>query len=397
VTGAVSYRGHADVVVVAAGESRRIGFDKLEASVAGRPLLAWTLERLAASPLVDAIVVVTAPDRVDRIRAAPWLPAAVRDVVAGGSRRQASVHAGIEAVAALHGGLSEDRIVLVHDGARPLVSAELIANVVAAVDDHGAAIPVVPVAETVKQLDADGRIAGTLDRRRFAVAQTPQGARLGLLLAAFGRFPPDGPREFTDEAALLEACTISVHAIPGEPANVKVTVLDDLRRVERALGAGAVRVGIGRDSHPFGPGSPLALGGVRVEGAPRLHGHSDGDVALHAVADALLGAAALGDLGRLFPADARTPEGIDSRELLAGVVDRLRANGLRPASVDVVLVGARPRLGTRLDEMRSVIGDLLGLELVAVNVKASTGNLHGMEGAGRGWAAHAIATVERTA
>lgn len=393
----MSDRGHADVVVVAAGESRRIGFDKLEASVAGRPLLAWTLERLAASPLVDAIVVVTAPDRVGRIRAAAWLPAAVRGVVAGGSRRQASVYAGVEAVAALHDGPAEERIVLVHDGARPLVSAELIANVVAAVGDHGAAIPVVPVAETVKQLDAEGRIAGTLDRRRLAVAQTPQGARLGLLQAAFGRFPPDGRREFTDEAALLEACTISVHAIPGEPANVKVTVLDDLRRVERALGGGAVRVGIGHDSHPFGPGSPLALGGVRVEGAPRLHGHSDGDVALHAVADALLGAAALGDLGRLFPADARTPEGIDSRELLAAVVDRLRANGLRPASVDLVLVGARPRLGMRLDEMRSVIGDLLGVEPVAVNVKASTGNLDGMEGAGRGWAAHAIATVEGTA
>ncbi|HET7726339.1 MAG TPA: 2-C-methyl-D-erythritol 4-phosphate cytidylyltransferase [Candidatus Limnocylindrales bacterium] len=390
----MSIRGHADVVVVAAGESRRMGFDKLEAPVRGRPLLAWTLERLAGSPVVDSIVVVTAPDRVGRLRAAPWLPGLVCEVVAGGSRRQESVHAGVEALAAIHGGAADDRVVLVHDAARPLVTADLVAAVAAAAAEHGAAIPVVPVAETVKQLGADGRIVGTLDRRNFAVAQTPQGARLGLLRAAFARFPPGGTTEFTDEASLLEACTIPVHAIPGEPANLKVTVPDDLRQVERALGGGTVRVGIGHDSHPFGPGSPLVLGGVRFDGAPRLHGHSDGDVVLHAVADALLGAAALGDLGRLFPADARTPAGIDSRTMLATVVERLRAVGLRPARVDLVIVGARPRLGGRLADMQAAIAGVLDLAPDAIGVKASTGNLDGSEGAGRGWSAHAVATVE---
>src|SRR4029079_4875775 len=170
------------------------------------------------------------------------------------------------------------------------------------------AIPVLPVAETVKRV-VDGVVVETVERAELATAQTPQGARRSLLREAFARFPPGGERRFTDEAARLEACTIPVHAIPGEPANLKVTLPDDLRRVEASLASGPWLIGCGQDSHPFGPGSPLALGGVVVDGAPRLHGHSDGDVALHAVADALLGAAGLGDLGRLFPPEARAPPG----------------------------------------------------------------------------------------
>jgi len=289
-----------------------------------------------------------------------------------------------------------DRPVLVHDGARPLVTPALVGAVAAAVSRHGAAIPVVPVAETLKRVE-DGRVAGTVDRAGLAAAQTPQGARRGLLLEAFDRFPPDGPDTFTDEAALLEACRIPVHAIPGEPANLKVTLPDDLRRVEHALAPVAARTGFGHDSHPFGPGTGLRLGGVEIAGAPRLAGHSDGDVALHAVADALLGAAGLGDLGRLFPADARTPRGIASDELLREVVARLAAAGLAPASVDVVVIGARPRLGDRLDAMRDAIAALLGLDPGTVNVKASSGNLSGDEGAGRSIAARAVATVRAVA
>ena len=198
---------------------------------------------------------------------------------------------------------------------------------------------------------------------------------------------------FTDEAALLEACTITVHAIPGEPTNLKVTLPDDLTRVEQLLAAGAPRVGFGHDSHPFGPGSPLRLGGISIDGAPALAGHSDGDVVLHAVADALLGAAGQGDLGRLFPSDERTPRAIDSGLLLRDVVSRLAAAGLRPASLDVTIIGARPRLGSRLDAMRTAIADALGIDAGLVNVKASTGNLAGDEGAGRSISARAVATV----
>jgi 2-C-methyl-D-erythritol 2,4-cyclodiphosphate synthase len=173
-----------------------------------------------------------------------------------------------------------------------------------------------------------------------------------------------------------------------------VTAPDAASRSRQAPAQPHVRVGFGHDSHPFGPGSGLRLGGIEIAGAPRLAGHSDGDVALHAVADALLGAAGQGDLGRLFPADARTPQGVASADLLRGVVARLSEAGLRPASVDVVVIGARPRLGARLDEMRAAIAGLLGLPATAVNVKASTGNLAGDEGAGRSISARAVATVE---
>ena len=173
-----------------------------------------------------------------------------------------------------------------------------------------------------------------------------------------------------------------------------MTLPDDLRRVERALAPVAARTGFGHDSHPFGPGNGLRLGGVEIAGAPRLSGHSDGDVALHAVADALLGAAGLGDLGRLFPSDARTPRGVASDALLREVVARLAvAPASRPRRSTSSVIGARPRLGDRLDAMRDAIGGLLGLDPGAVNVKASTGNLSGDEGAGRSIAARAVATL----
>jgi len=162
-----------------------------------------------------------------------------------------------------------------------------------------------------------------------------------------------------------------------------------------ATPAAATRIGFGRDRHPFGPGEPLHLGGVEVPGAPRLHGHSDGDVALHAVAGALLGAAALGDLGSLFPADARTPRGIASGELLRAVVSRLAEAGWAPASVDVAITAGRPRLGGHLAAMRTAIATLTGLDTATVAVDASTGNLSGDDGAGRTISADAVTTIAR--
>ncbi|HET9682127.1 MAG TPA: 2-C-methyl-D-erythritol 2,4-cyclodiphosphate synthase [Candidatus Limnocylindrales bacterium] len=152
-------------------------------------------------------------------------------------------------------------------------------------------------------------------------------------------------------------------------------------------------IGLGRDRHPFGPGSDLRLGGVEIPGAPRLHGHSDGDVVLHAVADALLGAAGLGDLGRLAPADARTPLGVESSRLLQAALASVRSAGWRPAGIDLVIVGARPRLGPHLDAIRDRIADLLELPAASVSAKASTGNLQGPEGEGRAIAAHVVATL----
>jgi 2-C-methyl-D-erythritol 4-phosphate cytidylyltransferase/2-C-methyl-D-erythritol 2,4-cyclodiphosphate synthase len=385
----------ADAVVVAAGRSVRMGGsgDKLMAEVGGRPLLAWTLAALDAAPSVARIVVVTVPDRVDVLARAEWLPSSVVGIVAGGSRRQASVHAGF--VAFDGAGADDDGVVLVHDAARPLVTTELVDAVAEATARHGAAIPVVPVAETLKRIDGD-RVAGTVDREGLAAAQTPQGVRRDILRDAYLRYPPDGPETWTDEAALLEACSIAVHVVPGDPGNLKVTVPADLERVALSLGrsGAALRTGFGQDSHPFGPGSPLMLGGVAIAGAPRLHGHSDGDVALHALADALLGAAGLGDLGRLFPSDARTPRGIASADLLAEVRRRVEHDGWRPVSIDLTIVAARPRLGGHLDAMRDAVAVLVGIPAAWVNVKASTGNLDGAEGAGRSISAMAVVTIE---
>ncbi len=386
-----------DAVVVAAGRGARMGGgDKLGVVVGGRPVLAWTLAALAATPVVRRIVVVTAAARVGEVAAAPWLPSRVVAVVEGGARRQDSVARGIAAL----GEGSPDDVILVHDGARPLVSAELVARVAAAAAEHGAAIPVVPVAETLKRV-VDGQVTATVDRTPLAAAQTPQGIRRDVLAQAWAEQPPAGPATWTDEAAVLEACRIPVHAVPGESTNIKVTLPDDLDRVEAALVArgdfapssAAPRVGYGDDGHGFGPGAPLTLGGIVVEGAPRLHGHSDGDVALHAVCDALLGAAGLGDLGRLFPAGPATPAGIASADMLAACVERVVASGYLPVAIDLTLLGSRPRLAGHLEAMAASIAGLVGLTADRVNVKASTGNLAGFEGAGRGISARAVAVV----
>jgi 2-C-methyl-D-erythritol 4-phosphate cytidylyltransferase / 2-C-methyl-D-erythritol 2,4-cyclodiphosphate synthase len=392
----------ADAIVVAAGRSSRMGgVDKVLADLGGRPLLAWSLEAIAASPEVERIVVVLDTERASQPRPT-WYPEKVVASVAGGNARQASVAAGVRALAARDragAGTIDGRVLLVHDGARPLVSTALVSAVARAAAEHGAALPVVPIAETIKRVEGV-HIGSTIDRSGLALAQTPQGVRREVLERAYAAYPPDGAPTFTDEAALLEACAVPVRSLPGDPRNVKVTEPADLALVRdlvaAASSAGAAaqrRVGIGFDGHPFGPGTGLRLGGIEITGAPRLHGHSDGDVALHATADALLGAAALGDLGALFPADRRTPRGVASAELLAVVIAKLESNGWRPASVDLTIVGARPRLSDHLPAMRVAIAALLGLDASAVSVKASSGNLSGDEGAGRSIAARAIAAV----
>jgi len=385
----------ADAVVVAAGKSVRMGgLDKRLMLLGGRPLLVRALEAVAASPAVGRIVLVMDPGpALDLLR--PALPASVAAVVPGGDHRAASVEAGLAALAGLEGAAWDpDRIVLVHDGARPLVTTALVSAVAEAARIHGAAIPVIRVADTVRRV-RDGVLGETIERADLVLAQTPQAARAGLLREAFQRFPPGGAERFTDEAALLMACTIRVHHIPGDPVNLKVTLPDDLARAEALFAAGRQqRTGRGTDAHPFGPGEPLHLGGLEIPGAPRLHGHSDGDVALHAIADALLGAAAMGDLGRLFPADHRTERGISSRELLADVVRRVASAGWETVALDLTIIGARPRLGPHLDAIRVEIAAQLGAPVEAISIKASTGNLNGAPGAGRVLAAEATITLD---
>lgn len=407
---AVGPERFADAIVVAAGSSSRMaGVDKLAAIVAGRPLLAHTLAAIAAAPEVRSIVVVTAPERVAALATADWLPSNVLAVVAGGGRRQESVERGFAALAGLDDDddAAPDRVVLIHDGARPLVPVELVSAVALAAMAHGAAIPTVPVGDTIKRIGPDGTVMNAGDRADLAAAQTPQGIRADVLRAAYDAYPADGPATFTDEAALMEACRIEVHALPGDERNFKVTLPADLVRARTVLGdepwrAGAARgpstgaaprVGFGTDSHPFGPGTGLAIGGIVLDRAPRLSGHSDGDVVLHAVADALLGAAGLGDLGRIFPAGPETPRGIASAELVTEVAGRVSAANFAVASLDCTIVAGRPRLAASLPAIGERIAAILAIDPAAVNVKASTGNLDGMEGAGRGISAHVVAVL----
>jgi len=387
--------GTADAIVVAAGSSARMGGpDKLLVPIRGRPLLGHTLAALASAPEVASLVVVTTTERRRALEASSWVAEVPVTFVTGGERRQDSVRAGFEALDRTAPDPQGRRVVLVHDGARPAIPAALITAVVEAAARHGAAIPVVPVAETVKRVTGDV-VAETVDRSELVAAQTPQGIQRALLREALASAAA-GAGTWTDEAALLEVCRIPVHVVPGDPDNLKVTVPADLARAVDLLGGAdaARRTGIGQDAHSFGPGEPLRLGGLDIPGAPRLHGHSDGDVVLHAIADALLGAAGMGDLGRLFPAGPSTPRGVDSRELLAAVVARLAGAGWWPVAVDLTVVAARPRLSGHLDAMGAAIAALLALEPDAVNVKASSGNLDGSEGAGRSVSTLALVTIE---
>ena len=376
----------ADAVIVAAGSSSRMGGrDKLAESLLGRPLLAWSVDAMARAETVDRIVVVTRADNVAALQRAAWLEGAT--VVAGGAHRSDSVRVGVEAAGA--------DVVLVHDGARPLASSALADAVARVTAEHGAAVPAVAVADSLKKTrDRGGWLAESVDRESIVRTQTPQGAQRDLLLAAFAR---TAGRSFTDEAALLEAAGVPVATVPGEAANIKVTDQGDLE-MARALASGAAeqRIGFGEDSHPFGPGEGLMLGGIAIEGAPQLYGHSDGDVVLHALATAILSAGGLGDVGRLYPADDKETTGIASQELVQGAVKTAAKAGWRPSRAHVSIVGSRPRLGAaRLEKMSAVIAQVIGCDADSVSVAASTGNLSGPEGEGRAIRATALVTVIR--
>ncbi|MGI8928017.1 MAG: 2-C-methyl-D-erythritol 4-phosphate cytidylyltransferase [Candidatus Limnocylindrales bacterium] len=387
----------ADAVIVAAGASSRMGgVDKLTEPLLGRPLLAWSVEAMASAESVGRIVVVTRPERVETLRADEWLsrlPERRVEVVAGGEHRSDSVRAGVDA--------TEASVVLVHDGARPLVSSSLVDSVANAAAEYGAAVPAVAVADSMKRASA-GHVETSVDRNGLVRTQTPQGARRELLIAAFER---TGGAAYTDEAALLEAAGVDVVTVPGEAANIKVTDGADLEIVRAIaaarsgngrMGPQMVRFGFGEDTHGFGPGDGLMLGGILVADAPRLYGHSDGDVVLHALATAILSACGLGDLGRLFPSSDHATKGIASSALLDEVVTRATEAGWRIDRAQVSLVGARPRLGgRRLDEMGRRVCALIGVEADQVAVTASTGNLSGAEGAGRVVRATALVTVIR--
>jgi 2-C-methyl-D-erythritol 4-phosphate cytidylyltransferase / 2-C-methyl-D-erythritol 2,4-cyclodiphosphate synthase len=388
-------------VLVAAGRGSRMGGDKLWTELWGRPVWRWSLDALLAAPGLTRLAVVVPAGEVERFR--DRLPPPTADqclLVEGGETRSASVDAGLRALA--DAGASSATLVLVHDAARPAVDASLIAAVLDAARQTGAAIPVLAVADTLKRLN-DGLVEATVSRDALGAAQTPQAASLGILLAALDAARVRGA-EPTDEAAALTAIGVPVRAVAGDPANRKLTEDADLpvlRAIlrERSLaaldvsGAGA-RAGIGFDAHRLEAGVPLRLGGIAFLDEPRgLAGHSDGDVALHAVIDALLGAAHLGDVGALFLGTDERWSGADSGELLRLAVERIRDARLRPMSVDVTVVAARPAIASNRQMMERRIAEILGLSSESVSVKGTTSDGLGFAGS-EGIAAYAVASVE---
>jgi 2-C-methyl-D-erythritol 4-phosphate cytidylyltransferase/2-C-methyl-D-erythritol 2,4-cyclodiphosphate synthase len=373
----------ADAVIVAAGGSTRMGgADKMAEPLLGRSLLQWSVEAMAAARSVARVIVVARPDRVAELAAESWLANAT--VVPGGERRSDSVRAGVKEATA--------GVVLVHDGARPLASPALADMVARAADQHGAAVPVVPVVDSLKRGDGE-TLGASVERDGLVRAQTPQGARRQILLDAMAAA---GDEAFSDEAALLESQGVAIATVPGESANIKVTSPADLDMVRAlARGGAETRVGIGQDSHGFGPDLGLWLGGIEIPNAPRLFGHSDGDVVLHAIATAILSATGNGDLGRLFP-PSDSISGIASTHLLNEAVERAKASGWAVESAQVSVVGARPKLGgQRLDAMAANVAELLAISRESVAVTASTGNLAGDEGAGRTISATALVGVRK--
>lgn len=359
------------------------GADKMSESLLGRSLLQWSVEQMAAAQSVARVVVVTRPDRVADLAAQPWLANAT--VVAGGERRSDSVRNGVQAATA--------EVVLVHDGARPLATPALADAVANAAAQHGAAVPVVPVVDSLKR-GGGATLGASVERDGIVRAQTPQGVRRQILLDAMAAARDEA---FSDEAALLESQNITIATVPGEAQNIKVTSAQDLEMVRAlARGGSESRVGLGQDSHGFGPDLGLWLGGIEVPNAPRLYGHSDGDVVLHAIATAILSATGNGDLGRLFPATEKHTTGIASSDLLAKAVAKANESGFTLESVQVSVVGARPKLGgQRLDAMAANVANLLALSRDSVAVNASTGNLSGDEGAGRTITATALVSLHR--
>jgi 2-C-methyl-D-erythritol 4-phosphate cytidylyltransferase / 2-C-methyl-D-erythritol 2,4-cyclodiphosphate synthase len=382
-------------VVPAAGQGERLGGDVPKSLVLlrGRPLVQYALEVLQQVPEIESIVVVAPPDAVDAVRrlAESARLSKVAAVVPGGRDRQASVASGL---AALPPGAD---VVLVHDGVRPFLSPSLVSAVAAAAASEGSATAAVPVAETLKSGEGDWVVA-TVDRSGLYSVQTPQAFRRALLEEAHREAERQGFRG-TDDAALVERLGHPVRIVPGSPRNLKVTVPEDLALAEAILRQAetpaAPRVGIGFDAHRFASGRPLILGGVEVAAPRGLLGHSDADVVVHAVMDALLGAAGCGDIGRQFPPEDPAYAGARSLALLVQVRDLLAGRGWRAANVDVVVMAEAPRLSPFIPAMRAAMAGALGLAADQVNVKATTVEGMGAIGREEGIAAQAVATLER--
>lgn len=379
-------------VIVAAGRGQRVGGDmpKQYRTIAGIPVIRPTLAAFAGHPQIDTIQPVIHPADLDLFRGASSGLGKLCDPIAGGATRQISVRAGVQALAA-----HAPDLILIHDAARPFLSGDLIGRAVEAGRQFGAAVPGVAIADTVKQIDEGAMVSETLDRSRLRTVQTPQAFVYSLIAEAHRQAEAAGRDDFTDDAALAEWAGHRVHVFAGEASNVKLTTNEDFTRAEllHAAALADVRTGNGFDVHIFADGDHVMLGGVRIPHTRGVSGHSDADVALHALVDAILGALAEGDIGQHFPPSDPQWRGASSDRFLAFACDRVRVRGGLIGNLDVTIVCEAPRVSPHRDAMRARIAEIAGIPAARVAVKATTSEKLGFTGRGEGLVAMATATV----
>ena len=386
------------ILVVAAGRGSRVGAPepKQYLKLVGRSLLAHTIERLLAAEPRTRLLVVIHPDDRSLYEASVIdiedVDARVLPPVPGGATRQDSVRAGLAALAEL---ADPPDLVLIHDGARPFPAPGLIARAQAAATRYDAAVPGLPVTDTVKEVDESGRIVATPRRAALRTVQTPQAFRFELIHAAHQAAAAAGARDLTDDAAVAEWAGHPVHVFEGDPGNMKVTSPDDVTSAEARLlrDCPDVRMGQGYDVHAFGPGDHVWLGGHKVAHSKGLVGHSDADVLSHAITDALYGALGDGDIGSHFPPSDPQWKGAESSIFLAAAAEAVRARGGMIAHIDATVVCETPKVGPHRDAIRARIAEVVSLPLERVAVKATTSERLGFTGREEGIATLAIATV----
>lgn len=376
-------------VVVAAGSSSRMGgsVPKQLMELCGKPVLSHTLSAFEKTPEVETVVVVCREEDMARIKEITENFSKIKALVPGGKTRQASVAAGVKAA-------GECGFVAIHDGARPLITPEEIRQVVADAKIWGASTLAAPVTDTIKTAGEQELVEETLDRSILRAVQTPQVFRKDEYVRAMEAAKAAG-KDFTDDCQLMEFSGKPVHLCPGKRSNLKLTTPEDflfargilMEREERKNG---MRIGHGYDVHRLTEGRKLILGGVEIPWNKGLLGHSDADVLAHAIADALLGAAALGDIGKLFPDNDPAYKGADSLKLLAEVCRRVREAGYEVENIDATILAQAPKLRPYIDRMRENLAAACGISPGQVSVKATTEEGLGFTGAGEGMAAHSV-------
>ena len=384
------------VLIVAAGKGERVSADgssdpKQYRLVAGRPVLARTISAFLGVPNITRLVAVIHADHAGRYAALRLDDHRLLPPVVGGASRQASVLEGLKALAP-----HKPDLVLIQDAARPFATLQVIGDVIAALDQYEGALPAIGVTDTIKR-SADGRqVTTTEDRSQLFAAQTPQGFRFGQIFSAHMRASTIR-RQFTDDAEIAEWAGLRVAIVTGDRDNIKITHPEDLTRAERIISGDQImetRVGTGFDVHPFEPGDAVWLGGVRIPHSAKLKGHSDADVALHALTDAILGAIGEGDIGVHFPPSDMQWRGAASTVFLKHAGALVARAGGRIVNLDVTIVCEAPRIGPHVAAMQGIIAETLGIATTRIAIKATTSEQLGFTGREEGIVAMASASVE---